>query len=135
MTPDELIALMPYAVELGVAIDSAAADEVRGRLDWAPQRCTAGGVMHGGALMTFADSLGAVSAYLNLPPGAATSTITSNTTLLRAVRSGTIAGRARPVHVGATIIVVQTDISDAEGRSIAQTIQTQAVRPAPGATA
>ena len=123
----DLIAMMPFAVELGLVLDGASREEVRGRLHWAPQRCTAGGVMHGGALMTFADSLGAVCAFLNLPAGASTTTITSNTSLMRAVRSGGVVGIARPVHVGRTIIVVQTDLHDADGRRVAQTTQTQAV--------
>ena len=130
MSEVDLIAMMPFAAELGVVIDAASTDEVRGRLDWAPQRCTAGGVMHGGALMTFADTLGAACAFLNLPVGAGTTTITSNTTLLRAVRAGTVVGVARPVHVGRTIIVIQTELADTDGRHVAQTTQTQAVLPA-----
>ena len=58
----ELVAQMPFAAALGVQIDQASNDEVRGRLDWTAERCTAGGVMHGGALMTLADSVGAVMA-------------------------------------------------------------------------
>jgi 1,4-dihydroxy-2-naphthoyl-CoA hydrolase len=65
--PAELLATMPFAVATGVLLDRAGPDEVAGRLPWAPDRCTAGGVLHGGALMTLADSVGAVCAFLNLP--------------------------------------------------------------------
>jgi acyl-coenzyme A thioesterase PaaI-like protein len=74
-TAEELVGLMPYAVALGITLDHATPEEVRGALAWAEDRCTAGGVMHGGALMTLADSVAAVCAYLNLPPGATTSVI------------------------------------------------------------
>ena len=61
---DQLIAAMPFAASLGIQLDAAARGEVRGRLMWDTSRCTAGGVMHGGALMSFADSLGAICAFL-----------------------------------------------------------------------
>ena len=75
--------MMPFAVATGVEVDRAAPAEVTGRLAWSPERCTAGGVMHGGALMTLADTVGAVCAFLNLPPGASTSTVASSTALMR----------------------------------------------------
>src|SRR3954465_5287834 len=96
MTPADLLALMPFAVASGVELDRAAAEEVAGRLFWAPERCPAGGLMHGGALMTLADSVGAVCAFLNLPPGASTSTVSSTTSLVRGVRSGAAHAVARP---------------------------------------
>jgi uncharacterized protein (TIGR00369 family) len=74
------IGLMPFAASLGMRLDAASPDEVRGQMDWAEERCTAGGLMHGGALMSFADSLGAIVAFLNLPEGATTSTISSTRT-------------------------------------------------------
>jgi 1,4-dihydroxy-2-naphthoyl-CoA hydrolase len=118
---------MPFAASIGVEITSAAADEVSGRVEWSPERCTAGGVLHGGAVMSLADALGAACAYLNLPPGAATSTIESKTNFFRALRGGALTGTARPLHVGGTTIVVQTDLRDEEGRRVALTTQTQAV--------
>ena len=63
------VAQMPFAAALGVVLEAAAADEVRGRLAWAPERCTTAGIMHGGALMGLADTLGGLCAFLNLPPG------------------------------------------------------------------
>src|ERR687892_667022 len=95
--PDELLASMPHARHLGVRLVTAAPDAVEGTLDWAPERCTTGGVLHGGVLLTLADSLGGLCAFLNLPDGALTSTIESKTNFLRPVRSGTVTGRTVPV--------------------------------------
>jgi len=125
--PADLLAMMPFAAACGVEIEAAAADEVRGGVDWAPERCTSGGVMHGGALMALADTLGAVCAFLNLPAGAGTSTIESKTNFFRALRSGRASARSTPLHVGRTTIVVQTDIRDADDRRLALVTQTQAV--------
>jgi len=127
---DDLIALMPFAAGLGIELDAAAPEEVRGRLAWAPERCTAGGAMHGGALMALADSLGGICAFLNLPDGAQTTTVTSSTTFVRAVREGEVTAVARPLHAGRTVIAVQTDLRDGDDRLIAQVTQTQAVLPA-----
>jgi 1,4-dihydroxy-2-naphthoyl-CoA hydrolase len=123
----DLVATMPFAVSVGITIDAATKDEVRGGLSWAPERCTTGGLMHGGAVMTLADSLGAVCAFLNLPRGAATSTITSSTNFFRAVRDGAVHGTSRPLHVGRTTIVVQTELRDANDKLVALVTQTQAV--------
>jgi 1,4-dihydroxy-2-naphthoyl-CoA hydrolase len=122
-----LVALMPFAARLGVVLDAAGPDEVRGRLPWSPELCTAGGVLHGGALMAFADSLGAVCAYLNLPEGASTTTTSSSTVFLRGVREGEVAATARPLHAGRSVVVIQTDLADATGRRAAQVTQTQAI--------
>ena len=127
MRPDQLLALMPFAVDVGVDLVRAEPAEVTGRLPWAPERCTAGGVMHGGALMTLADSVGAVCAFLNLPPGASTSTVSSTTSLVRGVRSGAAHAVARPAHVGRSFILVEVEISDDDGRLVARTSATQAV--------
>ena len=128
-SPSALLGSMPYAVALGIEIETATADEVTGRLPWADDRCTIGGVLHGGALMALADSLGAICAFLNLPEGAAgTSTIESKTNFFRGLREGHVAATSRPLHVGRTTIVVQTDLVDgASGKRVAQVTQTQAV--------
>jgi putative phosphoribosyl transferase len=123
----ELVAMMPFTAGLGVILDAAEPHEVRGRLAWAPELCTTGGLLHGGALMALADSLGGICAYLNLPPGARTATTSSATVFTRAVRDGEVTAVARPLHVGRTVIVVQTDLSDRAGRRVAQVTQTQAV--------
>jgi uncharacterized protein (TIGR00369 family) len=127
----DLLSLMPFAVTLGVVLDSASPGEVRGRLDWSPERCTTGGLLHGGALMALADSLGGICAYLNLPPGAQTATLTSSTSFIRGVRDGAVTAVSRPLHAGRTAIVVQTDLLDGGGRLAAQVTQTQAVLPGP----
>ena len=127
MDTDQLLAAMPFAVATGVVLDSAEPGRVVGRLPWAPERCTAGGVLHGGALMTLADSVGAVCAFLNLPEGATTSTVSSSTSLMRALRSGTARAEATPLHVGRSFVVVSVDLTDDGGRRIAQVTQTQAV--------
>jgi uncharacterized protein (TIGR00369 family) len=125
---------MPFTRTLGVELVSAGDAEVRGTLHWAPERCTTAGVLHGGALMAFADSLGAICAFLNLRPGQGTSTIESKTNFFRAVREGRVHGTSRPLHVGRTTVVVQTDLVDDQGKRVAQVTQTQAVLalPAPG---
>ena len=129
MTPDPqaLAMAMPFAVALGIEVTTATAEEVRGRMAWAPERCTTAGVLHGGALITLADTLGAICAFLNLPPGAGTSTIESKTNFFAAVRSGHVEGVTHPLHVGRRTIVVQTDVRDGSGRRVAQVTQTQAV--------
>jgi uncharacterized protein (TIGR00369 family) len=125
----QLIEAMPFATGLGIELTAATRDEVRGSLAWEPSLCTVGGIMHGGALMAFADTLGAVCAFLNLPPDSTTATIESKTNLFRAVRGGRVNAIARPLHVGRTVIVAQTDLYDDEGRRVAQVTQTQAVLP------
>ena len=127
MELDDLVATMPHAQALGITLAAAAADSVTGSVDWAEERCTIGGLMHGGVLMAFADSLGAVCAFLNLPPGASTSTIESKTNLFRGVRAGTITGVSTPLHVGRRTIAVQTEVRNEEGKLVSLTIQTQAV--------
>lgn len=126
-TDTSLIELMPFSSALGITLVSAAAAEVVGRVSWAPERCTAGGVLHGGVLMSLADSLGAVCAFLNLPPGASTSTIESKSNFFRPVTAGHVEGRSTPLHVGRRFIAVQTSLFDDQGRLVAQTTQTQAV--------
>ncbi|MFF8653418.1 PaaI family thioesterase [Streptomyces huasconensis] len=123
----QLLSAVPFAAHLGIAFQEAGPERVEGTLPWSPELCTAGGVLHGGALMALADTVGAVCAYLNLPEGEATSTIESKTNFLRAVRSGTARAVARPLHVGGSFIVVQTEVYDDQGRLAGQTTQTQAV--------
>jgi len=126
---DGLVDMMPFAAGLGIVLDAAAPDEIRGRMPWAPERCTTGGILHGGVLMALADSLGGICAFLNLPSGAQTATTSSATVFTRAVRSGEVTAVTRPLHVGRSTIVVQTDLTDDAGRRVAQVTQTQAVLP------
>jgi uncharacterized protein (TIGR00369 family) len=122
-----LLALMPYAVALGIEIESVTPDLAVGHLDWAPERCTAGGLMHGGVLMALADSIGAICAFAGLPEGSGTATTSSATNLFRGVRDGRVTARARPLHRGRTLIVVETELVDSRGRPVAKVTQSQAV--------
>src|SRR5918997_835828 len=127
LTHEKMTDLIPFAGTLGLKLVPAAPERVVGRLAHSPERCTAGGVLHGGALMAMADNFGAVCAHLNLPPGFTTGTIESKTNFVRSVREGHVEGVSHPLHVGRSTIVVQTDLFDGEGRRIGQTTQTQAV--------
>ncbi|MFI6869183.1 PaaI family thioesterase [Nocardia sp. NPDC050406] len=119
---------MPFTERLGVQVLEHGPELVRSRLAWDETLCTLGGVMHGGTLMALADSTGAVCAYLNLPEGkVGTTTVESKTNFLRAVRSGYATASARPLHVGRTVIVVETEIHDDAGKLVAKVTQTQAV--------
>jgi 1,4-dihydroxy-2-naphthoyl-CoA hydrolase len=126
-SPAELLALMPYAVTLGIELHTAAPAECTGSIPWARERCTAGGILHGGVLMSLADTVGAVCAFLNVPEGAATATADSSTRFLGAVRAGNVHARARPVKVGRSLIVVDTELTDDAGRLVARTSQAQMV--------
>lgn len=136
MTPDEATAvvhaLMPLCATLGVRASAFEASGVCLELDWSPALCTSGGLLHGGAILALADSAGGAVAWLNLPEGAAgTSTITSATNFLGAVREGTVTATATALHVGRSTIVAETVLTDARGRRVAKVTQTQSVlRPA-----
>jgi uncharacterized protein (TIGR00369 family) len=138
MSPEEATALirsaMPLCITLGMRATESGPDAVRVELDWSRDLCTSGEVLHGGVLMALADTAGATCAYLNLPEGAAgTTTIESKTNFLGAVRSGTARAVATPLHVGGTTIVVETTITDDDGRPVAKVTQTQMVlRPRAG---
>jgi 1,4-dihydroxy-2-naphthoyl-CoA hydrolase len=123
-----LIALMPFAAETGISLAEAGPDRVVAVLPWTPRLCTSGGILHGGALMTLADSAGALVAFLGLPEGASTATITSTTQMFRPVSAGSVRAVALPVHRGRTTVTVQTTMHDSDGLLVAQTTQIQAVR-------
>jgi 1,4-dihydroxy-2-naphthoyl-CoA hydrolase len=119
---------MPFGGLLGIEAVSAGTDEVRLRLAWREDLCTAGGLMHGGALMALADSAGGICAFLNLPDGAkGTATIQSSTSFLRPVRDGYAEAISRPLTVGRNVIAVDTEVVDASGRAVARVVQSQAV--------
>ena len=126
----DVMSLMPFAQHLGIRDASADADRGEARLDWAPHLCTAAGVLHGGVLMSLADSLGAAVAFLGLPPGARTATITSTTQMFRAVTAGETRAVAETLHRGRSTVTVRTSLYDAAERLVAQTTQVQAVIPA-----
>ena len=120
---------LPFAVLMGVAFSSAGKDEVVATLMVRPDLCTAGNIVHGGALMAFADTVGAAATFLNLPDGAkGTTTIESKTNFLAAGAVGqTLTAVATPVHRGARTQVWQTRITPEDGRPVALVTQTQMV--------
>ena len=93
-----------------------------------PDLCTAGGILHGGAYMAFADTLGAVGTFVNLPEGKGTTTVESSTKFIGAAKVGsTVTGESTPLHKGCTTMVWQTTIRNADGKLCAAVTQTQLV--------
>ena len=127
MDTDLLHASMPLCRTLGMRVVAAEKDCVQLELDWSPELCTTAGLLHGGAVMALADSAGGACAFLNLPEGAGTSTIESKTNFLGAIKEGTVTASSRPLHVGSTTIVVETEVRRADGRLVGKVTQTQAV--------
>jgi 1,4-dihydroxy-2-naphthoyl-CoA hydrolase len=130
MTADltTLVALMPFGADLGIELEEASAERVVAALPWAARLCTAGAILHGGALMTLADSAGALVAYLGLPQGASTATMRSTTQFFRPVSAGPVRAVAVPLHRGRTAVSVQTTLHDCAGKLVAHTTQIQAIR-------
>ena len=125
---DGMHSAMPFTQMVDMQAVRVEPEEVRARLAWSEGVCTSGGVMHGGAIMALADSTGALCAFLNLPEGASgTSTIESKTNFLRAVRAGHAEAVSRPLHTGKTVVVIETDVVDADGKLCARVTQSQAV--------
>jgi len=121
--------IIPFAKTMGVEITEATPERVAARLLVRPDLCTTGGTLHGGAAMAFADSLGAIGAYLSLPEGAAgTTTLESKTNFLGPAKEGeTVLAHCTPVHVGRRTSVWQTKITTEAGRNVALVTQTQMV--------
>ena len=120
---------MPFAKLMGVTVLEASPEKIVAELVVRDELCTSGGILHGGAAMAFADSLGAIGAFLSLPEGAVgTTTIESKTNFLGAAMAGaTVRGETAPVHRGKRTSVWQTRIATAEGKPVALVIQTQMV--------
>jgi uncharacterized protein (TIGR00369 family) len=113
---------------LGIRFVETTADRVVAELTYRPDLTTVGGSLHGGTLMAFADTIGAAATVLNLPPGAAgTTTIESKTNFMAAGRAGVIRAEATPLHRGKRTMVWQTRVTDASGRLLSVTTQTQMV--------
>jgi len=120
------IAALPFAGLMGVEVTEAAKDRVVGRLTVREDLCTSGHILHGGAFMAFADTLGAVGGFLNLREGARTTTLESKTNFLGSAKVGeTVTGEATPLHIGRRSSVWQTRVTGPEGRLLALVIQTQ----------
>ncbi len=120
--------MMPLARLLGVEFVSAAPDKVVARLKVRDELCTIPAVLHGGAVMAFADSLGGAATMLNLKEGTWTTTVESKTNFLAPAPAGTVVtGECTPVHRGKRTMVWQTRITTAEGKLVAVVTQTQMV--------
>jgi 1,4-dihydroxy-2-naphthoyl-CoA hydrolase len=119
---------MPFSNLLGVTITRQDKDHVKAQMLVRPELCTAGGVVHGGALMAFADSVGAIATILNLPEGArGTITIESKTNFVRSAKPGeTILSSTTPVHIGRRTQVWQTRL-EMDGKLVALVTQTQMI--------
>src|SRR6476659_643418 len=125
---EQLHGLMPLCATLGMRVLRMEPAGIEMEMDWTPERCTTNGLLHGGALMALADSAGGACAFTSLQEGACrTSTIASKTNVLGAVRGGVVHATAAPLHVGATTIVVETEVRDDDGRLVMKTTQTQIV--------
>src|SRR6185312_15677268 len=119
--------LPAFAEHVGIEIVETAADRVVGRIMVGPQHSNGRDRVHGGAIMSLADTLGAIGAVLNLPRGTVTTTIESKTNFLAAGRGQELIGESLPLHIGRNTMVWQTTIRDAEARRIAVVTQTQLV--------
>lgn len=113
---------------LGITITEATKESVSASMQVRPELCTYGGVLHGGAFMAFADTIGAVGTVMNLPPGARTTTLESKTNFLGAAAVNTrITAQSTPLHRGRTTMVWQTMIRNETGKLCAVVTQTQMV--------
>jgi len=113
---------------LGIDLAEVTPERVVANLVVRPDLCTAGGILHGGSIMAFADTLGAIGTIVNMPQGATTATIESKTNFVGGAPSGTsVRGEATPVHKGRTTQVWQTRITGSDGKLVALVTQTQIV--------
>jgi 1,4-dihydroxy-2-naphthoyl-CoA hydrolase len=112
---------------LGIELVELTPERVRATLAIRDDLRTVGGALHGGTLMAFADTVGAVATVLNLPAGAGTTTLESKTNFFAAGRSGTVRAETTPLHRGKRTMVWQTRVTDESGRLLSMTIQTQMV--------
>lgn len=127
--PRHISDAMPFAKFLGIEITESTPDVVKATLKVRPDMCTTGKIMHGGAMMSFADTLGAIGAFQNLPEGATgTTTLESKTNFLGSAPEGTtVVGETTPIHVGRRTSVWQTKVRTTEGKLLGLVTQTQLV--------
>jgi len=112
---------------LGIRFVEVTPERVVAELTYREDLTTIGGALHGGTLMAFADTVGATGTVLNLPPGATTTTLESKTNFFAAGRPGVVRAESTPLHRGKRTMVWQTRVTDASGRLLSLTIQTQMV--------
>ena len=133
-TPSEIQAVMAPLLPglMGVTIKEATRERVTATMLVRADLCTTGGTLHGGAVMAFADTLGAVGTVMNLPPNARTTTIESSTKFIKAAAAGSVVtGESRAFHIGRTTMVWQTEVRNDAGKLCAVVTQTQLVMLAP----
>ena len=124
----ERVSTQPFPRLMGVEVLEATKERIRGRLVVRPDLCTSGHILHGGAIMAFADTLGAIGAFLNLPEGAGTTTIESKTNFIGSAKEGTtVDAETNAIHVGRRTSVWQTRIVRGDGKLVAVVIQSQMV--------
>jgi len=117
---------LPFAALLGIDLRSAEPEKIVGEMTVRPEFCTRPAVLHGGAIMAFADTLGALATIANLKDGASTTTIESKTNFVRAAAIGSrIAGETTPLYRGGRTMVWQTRVTTTEGKLVAIVMQTQ----------
>ena len=120
--------MLPFAELLGIEFVSAAPDKIVAEMTVREDLCTRPAVLHGGAVMAFADTLGATGTILNLAAGAATTTIESKTNFIAPAPVGSqVIGEATPIHRGRRTMIWQTRVTTPEGRLIAVVTQTQLI--------
>ena len=112
---------------LGIRFVETEKDRVVAELEIRPELLTVGGALHGGTLMAFADTIGAAGTVVNLGEGQSTATLESKTNFFAAARSGTVRAEATPLHKGKRTHVWQTRVTDATGKLLSLTIQTQVI--------
>jgi 1,4-dihydroxy-2-naphthoyl-CoA hydrolase len=129
MTPEDLQRLMPgLPALLGLTITRADKDVVVAELMVRPEICTLGDTIHGGAIMAFADTVGAVGTVMNLREGQGTTTIESKTNFFAGAKVGTLlTAESVPLHRGRRTQVWETRITNPDGRLVAKVTQTQMV--------
>lgn len=129
MLPEKSVPILPFAELLGIRVTKSEPDLVEGELVVREDLCTSGEALHGGASMSFADTLGGIATLGNLPDDAkGTVTIESKTNFFRATPCGNkIVGRATPLHRGRTTHVWQTLVESEEGKTVAVVTQTQMI--------
>jgi len=119
---------LPFAELLGIEFVSALSDRIVAQMTVREDLCTIPAVLHGGAIMAFADTLGAMGTLVNLPQGAGTTTVESKTNFVAPAPVGTrVIGETTPVHRGRRTMIWQTRVSTSEGRLVALVTQTQLV--------
>lgn len=117
-----------FPATLGITFLEATPQCIRAELTITRELCTMPGILHGGAIMAFADTLGAYGTSLNLPANAGTTTVESKTNFFAAGLEGTkVIGECTPLHLGKRTHVWQTNVRREDGRLVAQITQTQIV--------